>query len=636
MVAVVAALLGFAAGYLAHGRAPLLKNKGSQVEVTYRCFDPAEHELVRVESAVLPQFLEERLRPVAVVLEEEEKIASEMWGRQAVNLVVDPQAPSGQVSLKRGFNAFEEAQLSVESYEAPIRPSPGYQGAFHARVTYRLRAVVDECQNVAPLKDPFQDGWPGTCGYVDGDPRPRHLTRREYLIRREHFDQPADDGSRTVMELFEGRCVPLTALGHNCKLLGRSPGMAATFVVSVDAALSKLTVSACGGWASSGQLISRVPEAAGDADYARRDGDCFEYRLDVARMLERRSAFDLGGAVTLEGESWLWGAADQGEIRLRLELPEGVQASHPFTSVGKWLRVPPHAAARNFWLVLGRFERRVFQRFGVSYDVAIGGGPTGVDGAAIERWLGTAAQVVHQLHTLPPYGHVQVMVHAVPPGPPLGHDPVLLGRANRAGGPSNVLVIRRDVQESQLLDDWVAVHELLHHTLPFTVDGASWFNEGLSVYYEIALRARAGLITTREAIRQLRNGFTRLANATGDRSIREASEAFGRGAETVDTTRVYWGGVAVALAWDLALRRREGARLTLDHAMRHLAACCTPSERTWAPSQLLERLDRWAADDLFSRLANKALDRPGGPDTAPLLAALEADEALRKAILGPR
>ena len=52
--------------------------------------------------------------------------------------------------------------------------------------------------------------------------------------------------------------------------------------------------------------------------------------------------------------------------------------------------------------------------------------------------------------------------------------------------------------------------------------------------------------------------------------------------------RVYWGGAAIALLADVALRE---AGSSLDAGMRQLQRCCAPTLRVWPAGQILQAMD---------------------------------------------
>ena len=78
------------------------------------------------------------------------------------------------------------------------------------------------------------------------------------------------------------------------------------------------------------------------------------------------------------------------------------------------------------------------------------------------------------------------------------------------------------------LDSWTASHELSHLLLPYISRREAWLGEGFASYYQNVLRARAGMLSQREAWQKLHAGFERGLEKWG-----EISQRRGRGPQPV-------------------------------------------------------------------------------------------------------
>ena len=137
----------------------------------------------------------------------------------------------------------------------------------------------------------------------------------------------------------------------------------------------------------------------------------------------------------------------------------------------------------------------------------------------------------------------------------------------------------------------------------------------MSTYYEILLRTRAGLQRPRDAIEELASGFERGRRAGGDASIRSFGGTWAR--------RVYWGGVAISLAMDVAIRDATGGKRTLEHALRHLAPRLTPEKR-WTAREVTRAIDAWLGAPVVGPVVDRLADHRGWPqaDVARLVRCL--------------
>lgn len=387
---------------------------------------------------------------------------------------------------------------------------------------------------------------------------------------------------------------------------------------------------------------------------------CVAYRVDLEALEPVRAAqcecvgrdrLVAPGALLLAPAVW----PPQAQAQVRWVLPPGVQVSTPWEPLGAEeagaagaappgpaFRLDPHSLLGNALLALGRFEPFTVPAGGVPLHVALLDGSVRATRAGIERWLRTAAETVATLYGgRLPVPRVQVLVEPVRPG----GDPVPFGQARQAGGASLHLLLSAGARDDDLPGEWVGVHEMLHLGLPWIDSADAWFTEGFVTYYQEVLRGRAGLLGPAGAWVALDEGFQRGRRRASPRTLADdsrdmlASHAF---------HRVYWGGAAIALQVDLALRQRTQGRRSLDDLMRLLASREFTARLGWRGLDLLrgaeERLGvRGLADLAAGLLASEAF-----PDLAPAYAALglgpggvpvseaPAVRALRDAIGAPR
>ncbi len=161
------------------------------------------------------------------------------------------------------------------------------------------------------------------------------------------------------------------------------------------------------------------------------------------------------------------------------------------------------------------------------------------------------------------------------------------GMALRGGGPAVLLLISSAAEDDAFPGEWVAIHEFLHHGMPFIDHDDAWLSEGFVTYYSELLRSRAGFRAEAAGWEALLAGFERGRNAgVGMPLADESRQMHDNGAYQ----RVYWGGAAIALLADVALRE---AGSSLDAAMRELRRCCAATPQIWPAEQVLTTLDVW-------------------------------------------
>lgn len=390
---------------------------------------------------------------------------------------------------------------------------------------------------------------------------------------------PTPDLARLDVEVCFARAIPPT-------LVADEDG-AGEYLLSVRAGDRTLTVDA----------------GAGTIDTSGATGKCVAYAVDLARMTDEvveRHMVRVGGVVATSPHLWLWRPAKlyaEAGVTLQFRLPDKMAASVP------WPRLPDGShrltSTAFTWasqVVLGNFHAARFTAAGSEFDVAVMDLPREISDAGLRRWLTAAADTVAGLYGGRfPVPHMQVIVVPYPGG----GDPVYFGMALRGGGPAVQLLISSEAADDEFPGEWVAIHEFLHHGMPFVDHQDAWLSEGFVTYYTEVLRARAGWHDQAAAWRGLLAGFARGRRSGAGQSLADESrEMHEHGAYQ----RVYWGGAAIALLADVALRE---AGSSLDAAMRRLQRCCAGTLRIWPAQEVLRTLDE--------QLASSQEDRQGDP-----------------------
>jgi hypothetical protein len=364
----------------------------------------------------------------------------------------------------------------------------------------------------------------------------------------------------------------------------------ATLVADEDGAADYLLSATAGGRAL------KIDRASGEIVAGDARGKCVRYAVDLARMADEvveRHMVRIGGVVATSPHLWLWRPEklhEESEVTLAFDLPAKVAASVPWPRVAadgrrsrdRLYRLPSTAFRWASQVVLGEFHSLRFTAAGSEFEVAVMDLPREISDEGLRQWLTVAATTVARLHDGQfPVPHVQVIVVPFPGG----GDPVYFGMALRGGGPAVQLLISSEAADARFPGEWVAIHEFLHHGMPFVQHQDAWLSEGFVTYYTEVLSARAGFQDERASWSALLAGFGRGARSGTGQSLADESRDMH---ENRAYQRVYWGGAAIALMADVALRE---AGSSLDAAMRHIQRCCAHTSRIWPAEQVLRAMD---------------------------------------------
>ena len=411
----------------------------------------------------------------------------------------------------------------------------------------------------------------------------------------------------------------------------RSSSAPHRYQVGLDPSTSRVDATVCFGERVPARLVPSVASFGGGLERAWRvgdaqplpvsaegvialsglsAGDCVGYRVNIASSGPRPTR--LGArygehTLLIDPDRWLWRAEPQSPAppTLSFVLPAGHAVSAP------WPTVPSRAgtgtrllgATAFDWssrVAIGPFERRQILVGGATLDVAVLPGARSTSLEGIDTWLREAARAVAGVHGGQlPLKRVQVVV-----APVAGRSSVLFGTAYRGGGPGLVLLLGAQATDDALPGEWVAVHELFHLGMPFIDRADAWLSEGVTTYFQEIARARAGLRTLAQCRENLLDGFRRGAGAGTGLSLADESRAMHKNRAF---WRVYWGGAAIALAWDVALRRQSGGKRSLAAGIAHLGRCCAGSPRVWSAASVIAELEQWSGSSELSAIADRAL-----------------------------
>ncbi len=453
------------------------------------------------------------------------------------------------------------------------------------------------------------------------------------------------------------------------------PAAAATgwhYRVRVSPDLARLDVRMCFDGAPPRTLIPGVDEAAKYLDTAatasgrklkRRgkvlpldelgDESCIDYAIDVARIVDessRRRTMHLGDSLAMKTSQWLWRPPTLpagAEITAQFELPEGIDVSVPWPVIRGGPQ-PTYAIDKTAleWLgytILGDLVRDRFTHAGTRFDVVTLDAEIACTQRDVRRWLEDASDSVALLFDGKfPRERMQVVIVPVDGG---GGGTVYFGMASRGGGPAIFVLLDDEATGERLPGGWTTVHEMLHHGMPF-IRGA-WMGEGWVSYYTELQRTRMGHRSEEDGWNALHDAFARGKRGGRMMTLRETSDHM---RDTFAFQRVYWGGAAIAFLLDVELRIRSGNERSLDDAIEHLRTCCGDADERWDAQALLEELDRWYGEPIFTQIADEQLDSRDFPPVDEAMARLgisvgvgelvfdddHPNAEIRRAIMAPR
>jgi predicted metalloprotease with PDZ domain len=230
-------------------------------------------------------------------------------------------------------------------------------------------------------------------------------------------------------------------------------------------------------------------------------------------------------------------------------------------------------------------------------------------------WISQAASAIAGINGRYPIDNAQVIIT------PIGakREAVPWGEVQRGGSVAAHFFVDsfRPIQEFK--DDWTAAHELSHMLVPYIDRDELWLSEGIASYYQNVARGKAGMISRETAWDKLLAGFGR-----GTRAARTESLSNSAG-----IMQMYWGGAAIYLMADIALRKRSKNKQTLGTVLQQFNQCCRPSARSWSGKRLMKKFDELSQSNIFTNLYNEQAKQRRFPDVLPVLKEIGFDSLKR-------
>ena len=338
------------------------------------------------------------------------------------------------------------------------------------------------------------------------------------------------------------------------------------------------------------------------------------YDVDLSLLAKQDNAASrVGGDLVTRTGGWLLRPLllpDGARFSAVVRTPPGIRFTSPWPVVGTTIDALGAVTTRcrfdrSAWnmvghALFGRFSQESLAIAGTTVDLVTLSAPHQATASGIRRWIRAAVEGIALLYGRFPTPRVGVYV--VPVNGSRG-DPVSFGSTWYGGGPHVLLYLSNVATDDDLVGEWVAIHELLHTTMPSIRVEDAWLSEGFVTYYQEVLRARARFQSPGKSWQLIEEGFER-GRATGSGATLATESASMRSNHAY--FRVYWAGAAIAMRLDVDLRRESGGRRSLDDVMRHWATR-VGNEVDVSAEDLVADADTFLGSPMLSSIANPIL-----------------------------
>jgi hypothetical protein len=203
------------------------------------------------------------------------------------------------------------------------------------------------------------------------------------------------------------------------------------------------------------------------------------------------------------------------------------------------------------YTAFGAMRTRTLEVGGGKLAIGIAPGALAVTDAEIDHWITTAATAVSSYYERFPISREAVLLF------PSRGAGVGFGKSLAGGGATVLVRIGSRAKTSDLDEDWVLTHELVHAAFPAQPRSLDWVEEGLATYVEPFARARVGALSDEGVWRGFVNGLEYGLPEEGDRGI-DRTHTWGR---------TYWGGALFFFVADVEIRRQTQGKKSVRDAL---------------------------------------------------------------------
>jgi hypothetical protein len=319
------------------------------------------------------------------------------------------------------------------------------------------------------------------------------------------------------------------------------------------------------------------------------------------------TAMAVGGLVIAPPSTWLLrpvnatGAPGRGLMRFRVEGESFASGMSPSGAAPDFFEARTSDIDAASFAVFGPFHPETVRSGNSRVDVAVAPSGLAMSSSEVSAWVGRSVTEIAAYYGA--FATPRSLVVVVP-GASANTEGITLGD----GGPSVVIRVGRGLTASQIFDDWVVIHELIHVTLPSLGRQESWLSEGIATYVEPIVRARAGVVSAPRFWSDLVKGLPQGLPERGDQGL-ERTHTWGR---------TYWGGALFCLVADVRIRERTRGARSFDDALRGIIATGANVATHWSVDQFLDEGDRAAGVTVLRDLYREMGLAPGTVDLAAL------------------
>jgi hypothetical protein len=236
---------------------------------------------------------------------------------------------------------------------------------------------------------------------------------------------------------------------------------------------------------------------------------------------------------------------------------------------------------------------------GAVIDLEFAPGHFDLNRAQLIEWVAAASRAVVDYYGRFPVGHARIEIVPIKARRGVGE-----GATWGSQGAFTRIFVGETTRDSDLRDDWIMTHEMVHYAFPSVSRDHHWIEEGIATYVEPIARMEAGEYSAARVWGDLIDGLPKGLPAVGDEGL-DHTHTWGR---------TYWGGALFCLLADVRIRRETHNRFGLRDALRGIVRAGGNVTTDWTLERTLAVGDQAVGVPVLTELDNEMKATAVAPD----------------------
>jgi hypothetical protein len=239
---------------------------------------------------------------------------------------------------------------------------------------------------------------------------------------------------------------------------------------------------------------------------------------------------------------------------------------------------------------------------GARIDVTIEPGTLKLSHDELMHWVQNAGEAVATYYGRFPVPHLVLRII------PFEGNGVRHGQTWGYGGGLIKIRVGSTTQASDLAEDWMLTHEMVHLSFPSVAEEHHWIEEGIAVYVEPIARIQAKQMSATQMWSDLARDMPKGVPQRGDKGLDH----------THTWASTYWGGALFCFLADVDIRKQTHNQRGLQDALRGILNAGGDIRQDWKLDDTFKVGAKATGVSVLSELYAKMKDQPMDVDLSEL------------------